>query len=449
MNQPQSLKYFALLIITGIVLSGWSVKYEEIADVKNLPQNPLAYIKSSQAHERVIPLSDQRHLRMEFETQFFGPWERYSPGYSKKDALWSFHEFRNQTGWNEVKKLIDPAWIGELETNADLQSFPNKKIRGISVRNTHLRMLPTRKPFFYSFDLDGEGFPFDNLQHSNLPANTPIFVSHATKDGAWSLVESHYGLGWVATEDIAYVTQSFIDNWQTGKTIAILQDNISVISTVGTFLFKSSVGSQFPFVKETESDFVILAAVPDMGKSARIIRAQVPKRSASKTPLPLTPHNLATVAKELVGVPYGWGGMYENRDCSSLTKDFLSVFGVYLPTNSVDQGKHGRGSIDLANLSHFEKRRTILQKGVPFLTLLWMKGHIMLYIGALEGEPIVMHSTWGIRTKDWFNPNGRHLVAKTVITTLEAGRELENHNPDSLLINRLQKMTFLTDQSHL
>ena len=47
-----------------------------------------------------------------------------------------------------------------------------------------------------------------------------------------------------------------------------------------------------------------------------------------------------------------------------------------------------------------EKKEFVKKNGVPFSTLVYLKGHIMLYIGIKGNEPLVMHNMWSVRLKD-------------------------------------------------
>jgi hypothetical protein len=128
----------------------------------------------------------------------------------------------------------------------------------------------------------------------------------------------------------------------------------------------------------------------------------------------------------MIGEPYGWGGLYGNRDCSSMTRDFFAVFGIWLPRHSEDQVKEAGTYIDLQGLSPEQKEKMILEKGVPYLSLLWRKGHVMLYIGQKDGRALIFHNIWGIRTKDLQGREGRKIIGQAVITTLQPGQELIN-----------------------
>ncbi|MDD4365074.1 MAG: hypothetical protein PHF19_04965, partial [Synergistales bacterium] len=60
-----------------------------------------------------------------------------------------------------------------------------------------------------------------------------------------------------------------------------------------------------------------------------------------------------------------------------------------------------------------------------------------------EGKPLVFHSLWGLRTLDDGGKAGRHIIGRTVITTLEPGRELPRIDPEGSLLNRVTELVLL------
>ncbi len=48
---------------------------------------------------------------------------------------------------------------------------------------------------------------------------------------------------------------------------------------------------------------------------------------------------VAKIAKEFYNEPYGWGGKMMTRDCSAMTRDFFTPFGIFLMRNS-SKGKN-------------------------------------------------------------------------------------------------------------
>ena len=113
-----------------------------------------------------------------------------------------------------------------------------------------------------------------------------------------------------------------------------------------------------------------------------------------------------------------------------MTRDFFAPFGIWLPRHSEDQVKEAGSYISLQGLDPEQKEKIILEKGVPYLSLLWRKGHVMLYIGQLNGRALIFHNLWGIKTKDVTGKEGRKIIGQAVITTLRPGAELSCIDPE-------------------
>jgi hypothetical protein len=195
-------------------------------------------------------------------------------------------------------------------------------------------------------------------------------------------------------------------------------------------------------VKEPESS--LLAPVADQNKMASLKRVPISPRDSLPVPLSFSGAALARVINEIVGQPYGWGGLGGYRDCSSTVLDVLLPFGFPLPRNTSQQIHAGR-NISLEQLEPSEKEARILAEAAPFRTLLNMPGHVMLYLGAFEGKPVAFHTIWGLRTEspDGSNP-GRHVIGSSVITSLSPGVELKTlSGTRGDLLNRIESFTLV------
>jgi hypothetical protein len=153
----------------------------------------------------------------------------------------------------------------------------------------------------------------------------------------------------------------------------------------------------------------------------------------ARKPLPFTSKNVSKIAKEFYNEPYGWGGGYGCRDCSATTRDFLGVFGIFLPRNSSKQAQAGK-SIYIKGLPKQTKKKKIIREAEPFRSLLYVPGHIVLYLGEYRGEPVIMHTYWGIRKND----GTKLITGRTIITTTEPGKEQRDIREKSKLINTLK-----------
>jgi hypothetical protein len=153
-------------------------------------------------------------------------------------------------------------------------------------------------------------------------------------------------------------------------------------------------------------------------------------------PVSFTPRNIAYIARQLKKDPYGWGGIRYGRDCSATTRDFFGVFGIFLHRNSSDQAKDGAKVINIKPFKGRAKKDAILANAQPFLSLLFVPGHIGIYIGEYKGEPVIMHTYWGVRLKDF----SKYTLSHTIITTIEPGKEMPNLRKKSMMSNTLKKI---------
>jgi hypothetical protein len=146
----------------------------------------------------------------------------------------------------------------------------------------------------------------------------------------------------------------------------------------------------------------------------------------------------------MINEPYGWGGIDGKRDCSLMIRDLFAPFGIWLHRNSNEQGQHGGIYINLATLSDADKRKKILTEGIPYATLIWKKGHIMLYIGSYQNEPVIFHNIWSVRQVSAFGRDERKIVGRAAITTLLPGKDILSRKPlQDNLLKDISGMTIL------
>jgi hypothetical protein len=126
-----------------------------------------------------------------------------------------------------------------------------------------------------------------------------------------------------------------------------------------------------------------------------------------------------------------------------MIRDYMTPFGVWLPRNSAQQAKKGE-IVSFKDMNNSQKLTTIKEKGIPFETIIYKKGHVLLYVGTVDDTVLVMHNIWGIRTKDKMGIKGRVIVGRAVVSTLELGSEIENFDPENMLLNTITSMNVFT-----
>jgi len=398
----------------------------KVADMRNIPQNPAYYAS------QVKPFSKQKQAKLDkaYNKKYFKPWYLSKLDIPQKDFGWEVRFVTKKPIYRAKGSVIVPATYNKWIANAQYDKINTKKYKAITVRRTNVKALPTARAFYRDPRKTGEGFPFDYNQNSALHINIPLLISHFSKDRRWAFVQASYSFGWVKVEDLALVNSHFIKTFQNGRYAMSIKDNLRLFDNKKDVSIVK-LGALFPIAKDGKH---YLVASRDKKGRAHIekVIATSPKVIAKK-PLPFTPENVAMLAKEFYGEPYGWGGSYECRDCSATTRDFLGPFGIFLRRNSSKQAKDGK-AISIKGLKKAIKKKKIIAKAEPFRSLLHVPGHIVLYLGQHKGEPVIMHTYWGIRK----NNRTKLITGRTIITSTEPGKERKDIREKSKLINTLK-----------
>jgi len=368
-----------------------------------------------------------------FSSREFMPWSISSIRIDKKIASWANFSYGRKNRY--YSENILPWDVKEQKAIIDLTNFKefNKDITyAITTKNAQVRNLPTFKPFYLKTTLPGEGFPFDYMQNTRLHVNTPILISHYSKDGAWAFIQSPISTGWVPRNSFAILNSQERTEFKNSKKIVITKDNNPIYTDNQEYLLHVKLGAQFAIQKE-DDEFFYSYMYTRFGNKKEI---RIKKESANLMPMEFNKENILRVSSELLGEKYGWGGYLENRDCSAMTKDFLAPFGIWLPRNSASQKDSGE-YLPLTGWNHKEKEMLIKTYGIAFLSLIYLKGHVMLYAGTIDDKVMIMHNMWGIKTQI-DGKEGRYVVGKSVISDLYIGEDLDNVKEKYLLISRVE-----------
>ena len=409
-----------------------------VKDLRVFPQDMAVYAKNFGNDTPLLSDSEQALQDARFNRIFFGPWDMRKPSIKAKNfrkLFGSAKGYRGSAPWTRAQ------W-NALVSNADIKRYPSVRTPAVTIRYTDLRELPTTEARYSKPTPDPERNPFDNFQYSLLPTGTPLYISHRTKDRQWYFVENPIAGGWVRAADVALVNETFINRYRNDRYAALIRDGVPLASQRGEPLGLANIGALFPVASVIGDDFMVMLPVRGANGYADITLAMLKDGDAALKPLPALPKLMAVIGNAMLAQPYGWGGMHGDRDCSSTTRDLFTPFGIWLPRNSAAQARAGRFEL-LENLPNRSKESAILSSGVPFMTLLWMRGHVGLYVGKYKGRAAFYHNIWGIRVQDGTAENNRHVIGRCVITSLEPGKELPNVDPDGTLITRIRGMSTL------
>ncbi len=428
-EKMMKLKYLTLFICC-FLFSFVFADNIKIFPLGNYDQNIHHWIKpdSSGYDTPILSSSQQASRENEFRQKWFAPWdesyvETVLNGTSPQGNLHDIENFLLNK-FNNQNKTTDEIqygenfrphtlqWFDDIQNNMNLPQLASLTYQpqnnAIMIDNAFIRVIPTNDVAFFNHELAGQGYPFDNIQVTSIWAGTPIYVMYYSRDKAWAFILSPAIVGWIPANKFAYTSRGFQIFWQQHKQMSVIIHNKTpIINRRGQLLFNAYIGSVFPQLTSQR----ILVPVKKANNQATFQQVSLDTQQAITQPLSATPHHFADIIDNLHGIPYGWGNMYFYNDCSGLTKNLFAVFGIWLERNSLAQLNAGK-TVDVDKIiktpgDPAERLEYFNQHAHPFMTLLYIGGHIIMYLGQYphvdsNGSsmwPLTFQSVWGLTNK--------------------------------------------------
>lgn len=304
-------------------------------------------------------------------------------------------------------------------------SYPIDEIRAVH-RVTDLRCIPMPSGLFR-----GKIDPlFDRNQCSRLHPGEIVRVLRRTPDDRWAYVRAGHGVGWLDPSALtpAMTADSIRDLRDRYRRLTVLDDWVPAWRADGE-LTMLRFGTGFPIVAEQSSDtgpgtWQILVPTETGWQDAFVAQGN----AVHEGYLPLTKKNFIALLFARLGDPYGWGGTGSGRDCSGLLLDTAASFDLRLGRNSSIQGGSGWTRVDVSGRSDADKLAAIEAASQDGIVFLYMPGHIMVYLGLLDGRPYAISAI-----SEYLMPcgpgesAGRRTVRldRVEVTDLERGRGTE------------------------
>jgi len=309
--------------------------------------------------------------------------------------------------------------IDNFEENMNLDGVA--KIKGIqygvTVVTSRLRVVPTIRPEHVAVADNGRA-RWDMFNLDVVPIASPVQILHASKSGAYVLVLTDRGFGWINSENIAYADQNLIDECRpekdflicTGETVPYYSDStcqyFSGWLRMGDRLAYSNINDQF----EVTIPFRNNDASLSLGKGWLKKDADVHIGY-----LPYTKRNVINQAFKLLDLSYDWTGGWLGRNHVTILRDQFSCFGFSLP---------GQGAL-LKAYNYVESVKPDVGKEVQFqtisshepcVTILITHVHSQLYIGDYNNKPYVFDTNGYKYTGD---DGKEYIVRRSCIYTPE------------------------------
>lgn len=261
-------------------------------------------------------------------------------------------------------------------SEASFDSFRETRSLRVALETTPLYCAPF-SDVLRSKSLDPR---FDRNRCSSARAQEPIELLGETGTG-FLLARTRYSLGFVRPDAALSgpVPEALDARYRHGEELSLTQPlSVSGMTIPATSLVLSSADGRGAHI-----------ATP-----AGFSRVDLDAAHAFDTHRALTRRDVLTEAFRYIGSPYGWGDENGGRDCSRLSLDVFSTFGLHLPRTSALQSLAGSYALEVpAEASAVERLSLLDEADQRGIVLIHFPGHIMIYLGRdRAGVPRVLHS---------------------------------------------------------
>ncbi len=361
-----------------------------------LDEDRIRHLNSQNTHQKnlIFPSED-------FNLTYSGAWV--------KQTVAELHGFLEERGhYFEHGDPVTPEYLSTIYQQEQLEAIPPiiTTRYALVVDYALQRLTPTHTTMLKSPDQTC----FDRNQNAALDIGTPVAVLHESIDKQWYFVLSPTSYGWVRAEDIAFATRHAMIAYARSKEFIITISPKNALLIDGKYDNFVRMGVRLPALQTPDTEQrVTIPKRTDHG-TLRLVTATIKRSDTHKGYLPYTGRTIITQAFKYLNSPYGWGGMFSEVDCSKMIQAVFATTGIILPRNSKEQQYAGTGLIALQGDAH-ARTKQLIDDVTPAGTFLYLPGHIMLYLGAYQGVPYIIHTVWG-------DQNGSAPIAKTTVSPI-------------------------------
>jgi len=345
----------------------------------------------------------------------------YPAFFSKQQLLKMINDipFPTEDRYLKAEKLT-PAYYANLRKQLNLATVreENPVSYALTVQRANLRVFPTTD-VSYSEPNDLE---FDLFQGTAVEAAEPVLVLHRSLDRQWYFVQTYNCRGWLKVKDLAVTRQKkdWLDYVQAKDFLVVTGNRLRLgFNPYSPELSQLELGmgcklpleNHIPYLVDNQSpvgSYVVKLPTRDAQGELVLKQAILPLNSdVSVGYLPYTRANILRQAFKIQGERYGWGGMFNGRDCSAFVMDVYKSFGILLPRNSGQQRNSAGKTVQLAaDLSSQQREAVIGKELLPGATL-HMSGHVMLYLGTHQGRVYIIHNSAAYSDSKYKKPDGK------------------------------------------
>jgi len=388
-----------------------------------LENDSAAELMSAAAIKRFNQLAFKRAKALEKEEYYcnlkkFPEYLSREEIYEKISLCSKTNKLLNSDYYNLELKKLSRAKKTEIIKGLNLEKLQKNKSSsqkisaGVLIKRSNLRAYPAADSCITNVNSPEQ----DSFQLTALSLGTPVLILHKSINQKWSFIQAKLFQGWIKTEDIAFaesrtqaisyqetndflmVTGSWVETesyycsnkserrvFQMGDRIALLND----------FWLNNPVYKEREELKDAEAAYHIVLPAKDNNSRLYFRREIIAfSRDLNHGFLTYSRKNLIRQAFKMLGERYGWGGIWQRRDCSRFVMDIYRTVGIELPRDTgFPQEKIAAGTDFKLSGSTKERKKIMaeLEAGDP----LYLEGHVMIYLGRRGKKDYVIHAAAG------------------------------------------------------
>lgn len=277
-----------------------------------------------------------------------------------------------------------------IKENRNVKAIPSVVVPqvGFTTESINMKLYPTHDTIHRG------NKKFDSNQYTRMSAFAPVFIMHTSKDGEFYYIMSEFMRGWVPANKIKIYSQVAFSGIQQMPFIRVIKDN-TIIGGI-----KYGIGDKVPLLSYDNEQALVLTPQGSYA-SAKMDGSYVIGNALYDEKL------MKEMAESQLENPYDWGGKEGYRDCSAYVRDLWRVFGADIPRSSGLQKLVGKKLIDKPN--NEEEFYAVLRNAKPYRTLIFFKGHVIMYGGMEDGDYVIYHAVNSLR-----NDKGKKVLLSKV-----------------------------------
>ncbi|WP_423803736.1 SH3 domain-containing protein [Paraglaciecola polaris] len=279
---------------------------------------------------------------------------------------------------------------------------------GLIVKRAAMRTFPTDDRVLNSaMDAD-----LDRFQESALFPGDTVAVLTRSQDKQWALVQGFNYLAWTRVENFAVASKEQVQAFASANDFIVVTGakvfTQYVPEHIGVSEQQLDMSVRLPLVAKNEvpnalygqnpyANYVVWLPTRTAQGQLSLQKALIGRsQDVHLGYMPFTKENVIKQGFKFLGERYGWGHDYNGRDCTGFVGEIYRAFGLLMPRNSGDQG-----GTDFGIDTRFNKGTPVAEKLASIKSLevgdlLYIPGHVMLYLGAEDGQPFVIHDVKGL-----------------------------------------------------